>query len=436
MKNTNRQGVNDTTVVITGLGVISPNAIGVSKFEKAIRDGKSGIRFYPNLKELNFRCQVGGIPPISEKEKEAFIKKFDLRGLKSSGILYGCMAATEAWKDAKLGIPSHDLNPDWNAGCIFGTGSNGIEATHYGLAYRDIYGDMTKSDPTIALQSMNSGVSSYISGILGLGNHVTTNASACNTGTEAILDAFYKIKFGRAERMLVGSSESDSPYVWGPFDSMFATAQGFNNKPTKASRPMDKDAAGFVPSSGAGALVVESLDSAIKRKAKIYAEVLGGSINSGGQRGKGTMTIGNVNGMVHCIKNGLQACKLKPSDIDLISGHLSSTIGDINEIQSWVKALKRENDNFPFINSMKSMIGHCLSASGSIESIAAILQLYHGFVHPSINADKLHPEIGKLIGRKKVPLKTIDGINLNIVAKISFGFGDVNSCLILKKWKC
>jgi 3-oxoacyl-(acyl-carrier-protein) synthase len=198
---------------------------------------------------------------------------------------------------------------------------------------------------------------------------------------------------------------------------------------------MSKHAMGFVPSAGAGALVIESLASAMERKAKIYAEILGGHINSGGQRGNGTMTIGNLNGMAKCIEMGLSASGVTPKDVDLISGHLTSTIGDVNEIQSWKKALKRSGKKFPWVNSLKSMIGHSLSAAGSIEIVAAVLQLFHGFVHPSLNAEELHPEIEAIVHPSRVPKHTIFNANLNIVAKINFGFGDVNSCLILKKWK-
>jgi len=422
-------------IVITGLGVLSPNGIGVKKFTSAIRKGKSGIKFYPELREHAFRCQIGGVPALSEKDRLAFLEKHQIQEVFSTGITYGCIAAAQAWKDSGLAFPKASDGADYTSGCIFGTGSNGIEATHYGIALRESGQDTRKGNPRALPQAINSAVSAYIAKILGLGNQVTSNASACNTGTEAILMAFEKIRSGAATRMLVGSSESNSPYVWGPFDSMFATAHGFNDRPQKASRPMDKDAAGFVPSSGAGALVLESLSTAQKRGARIYAEILGGHINSGGQRGKGTMTIGNVNGMVRCIRNGLKSCGVLPGQIDLISGHLSSTIGDITEINAWVKALNRKGTDFPYINSMKSMIGHCLSASGSIESVAAVLQLYHGFIHPSINADELHPEIGQLIAHDCVPPKAIMDIALDIVCKISFGFGDVNSCLVLKKFK-
>lgn len=418
-------------IVITGLGVIAPNGVGKDDFKGAIQSGRSGIRFFPELRRLNFRCQVAGVPEVAQEKLASFTSTYKLTKLKSSGILYGCMAAIEAWEDAGLTVPINVL-ADNRSGCIFGTGSNGIEATLYGIHTMDGQG-VRGSDGTNALQAFNSGVSTYIAAILGLGNQVTSNSSACNTGTEAILMAANRIRAGLADRMLVGSSESDSPYVWGPFDSMFATAQGFNTAPEKASRPMSVSAAGFVPSSGAGALIVESLSSAISRGARIYAEVLGGQINSGGHRGDGTMTIGNMNGMIKCIKDALSISRICGADIDLISGHLTSTIGDIKEIQSLVTALGR--NDFPYINAMKSMIGHCLSASGSVETVATILQLRDGFIHPSLNSNDLHPEIERHIHRSKIPQVMIPDAEINIAAKISLGFGDVNSCLVLKKWR-
>jgi len=287
----------------------------------------------------------------------------------------------------------------------------------------------------IAQQAMVSGVSAYLGGILGLGNQVTTNSSACSTGTEGVIMAYNSIKHGAAKRYLVGSSESSEPYVWASFDSLLALTRSSNEHPEKASCPMSNSSAGFVPASGAGALVIEDMDTALKRGARIYAEILGGNINSGGQRGGGSMTFGNINGIVKCINDTLQKSNITPDEIDLISGHLTSTIGDVNEINAWVKALKRSGDNFPLINSLKSMIGHCLAASGSIEAVALTLQLYHNFVHPSLNTIELNSEIASKINPLKIPKKTIQGITNKIASKISLGFGDVNACFVLKKWE-
>lgn len=196
---------------------------------------------------------------------------------------------------------------------------------------------------------------------------------------------------------------------------------------------MSATASGFVPGSGAGALVLEDLDSALARGAKIYAEVLGGNINSGGQRGGGTMTAPNATAVKRCITEALKNSGVKASDIDTINGHLTATAKDGLEIENWSEALQLSGDNFPYINSLKSMVGHCLSASGSVESVASVLQLYHGFIFPNTNCEDLHPEITVIIGESRIPQQLIKK-ELNIVAKASFGFGDVNACVLFKKY--
>jgi 3-oxoacyl-(acyl-carrier-protein) synthase len=266
-----------------------------------------------------------------------------------------------------------------------------------------------------------------------LGNKIVTNSSACATGTQAILMGYEYIKDGYAKRMLVGSSEHVDTYVYGAFDSMRVLSRKFNDNPEKASRPMSITAGGFVPGSGAGALILEDLDFALERGAHIYAEVLGGSSNSGGQRLGGTMTAANSTGVIRCINEAMANSGINGEQIDLISGHLTATNADKQEIQNWIQALNRGGDDFPLTNSLKSMIGHSLSAAGSIETVASILQIVHGFVHPNINFEDPNPEITNLVSLKSLPVKMIKK-EVNIVAKANFGFGDVNSCLILSKY--
>ncbi|MTI32988.1 beta-ketoacyl-[acyl-carrier-protein] synthase family protein [Xanthovirga aplysinae] len=422
-------------VVVTGLGVVSPNGVGISDFTKALKAGISGISFQKDLSTLKFGCQVAGIPQLSEDEKNDFIKNYHLVSLKSSGILYGCMAATESWKNAGLPLKGRgESEPDWDSGCIFGTGISGIEAIAFGLKLIEV-GKVRKLGGRVTQQVMSSGISAYVGGIIGCGNQVTTNSSACSTGTEAIIEAFYRIKFGMAKRMIAGSCDSEGPYVWGGFDSMRVLNRTSNHAPTKASRPMSKSATGFVPGAGAGALVLESLDSALERNANIYAEIVGGSINSGGQRGSGTMTAPNRMGIIRCIKQALKDSKTSPEEIDLICGHLTSTMGDPIEVAGWSEAMGRKKDQFPYINSLKSMVGHCLSAAGSVESVAAVLQLKEDFVHPSLNCEDLHPEIEKIADPKKILNKAKTNVGIHTLAKASFGFGDVNSCVIIRKWE-
>jgi 3-oxoacyl-(acyl-carrier-protein) synthase len=222
--------------------------------------------------------------------------------------------------------------------------------------------------------------------------------------------------------------------MWGGFDSMRVLTRRFNDRPEEGSRPMSASASGFVPGSGAGALLLESLDSALARGAEIHAEIVGGFTNSGGQRAGGSMTAPNLAGIERCITGALVQAGIEPSEIDLISGHLTATAGDPGEISAWVRALGRSGENFPWINSLKSMVGHCLSGAGAIESVAAILQLKHQFVHPSLNCEDLHPDIAVHIDPERIPQteRSVDGIQY--VAKASFGFGDVNSVIILRKF--
>jgi 3-oxoacyl-(acyl-carrier-protein) synthase len=417
-------------VVVTGLRVVSPNGVGVPAFLHAIQHGTSGIRFVPHYEELNFGCQVAGIPAFDWESLKNYISEVSFHGLKGTNIGYGIVAALDAWADSGMEYDTDE--PRWETGCIFGNSIADTEAMKNVIAKVDNK-EARKLGSRVVEQAMNSGVTSYISGRLGLGNKVITNSAACATGTQAILMGYEYVKHGYAKRMLVGSAEYVDPYVYGAFDSMRVLSRKFNDDPEKASRPMSLTAGGFVPGSGAGALVLEDLDFALERGAHIYAEILGGSSNSGGQRGGGTMTAANPTGVKRSITEAIAQSNINANDIDLVSGHLTATIADRQEIQNWTEALNRKGGDFPLLNSLKSMIGHTLSAAGSIESVASILQIVHGFVHPNINLEDPNPEIADLISLDKVPVKMIKK-EVNIVAKANFGFGDVNSCLIISKY--
>ncbi len=418
-------------VVITGLGVVSPNGVGLDAFTHAIKNGISGIKQDPELERLQFSCQIAGKPEISSELSLQYFTELELRNFNSSGILYGVIAGIDAWKDASLPIEIND-EPDWDSGTIFGTGTSGIDKFRESIYRIDDF-QTRRLGSTAVAQTMNSGVSAYLGGKLGLGNQVTTNSSACTTGTESILMAYERIKLGQAKRILAGSTSDSGPYIWGGFDAMKVCTFKHNETPENGSRPMSASASGFVPGSGAGAMVLEDLETALKRGVRIYAEVLGGNINSGGQRGLGTMTAPNPVAVQKCIQNAIQNAGIRSSDIDTINGHLTATIKDSLEIENWTITLNRSGAQFPYINSLKSMVGHCLSAAGSIESVASVLQIHHNFIFPNINCEDLNPEIIKMIDATRIPQKLIQK-EINIVAKASFGFGDVNGCVIFKKY--
>lgn len=418
-------------VVVTGLGVVAPNGFGLTEFESALRSGTSGIRKIEKLEELNFRCQVGGIPPgVNDRLKDYFTTT-DLVAMNES-MIYGAVAAIDAWIDGGLELPeANSESADWETGCVLGSGLSGIDTIGTTLVPQVDALRVRRMGSTLVEQTMASSISAKLSGIFALGNQVTTNSSACNTGTEAIHDGYLRIKSGSAERMLVGGTESSSPYVWGGFDAMRVLNSNFNDRPELASRPMSASATGFIPGAGAGVLLLESLQSAKHRGARIYAEILSAEVNCGGQRSGGSMTAPNCKAVQRCIESAIRAAGIDAQQIDLINGHLTGTMADPLEVQNWSQAMRRSPVNFPLIQSTKSMIGHCLGAAGSIEAVAAILQLHKGFVHPSINCCDIHDEIRPFAS--SVAHECIQR-EIQIVAKASFGFGDVNGCLVIKKW--
>lgn len=418
-------------VVVTGMGVLSPNGIGVPDFLQAIQNGVSGIRFMPLYEELKFNCQVAGSPQFNWEDLRQYLPEVIFHGLRGKGIGYGVKAALDAWKDAGFAIET-DGPTQWDAGCVFGSSVADTDVIKNSISRVDAR-ESRKLGSRVVEQIMGSGLTAYVAGRLALGNRTIANSAACATGTQAIVMGYEYIKHGMAKRMLVGSSEFVDPYIFGAFDSMRVLSRKYNATPEKASRPMSLTAGGFVPGSGAAALMLEDMESALARGARIYAEIKGAYTNSGGQRNGGTMTAPNSAGIIDCIRTAMADADIQSNDIDAIGGHLTGTGADRMEIQNWSTALGRKGADFPYINSLKSMIGHCLSGAGSIESVAVILQLIHGFIHPNLNLEDPDPEIIAIAGEGHIPTQTLRK-EVNIVAKANFGFGDVNTCVIFSKF--
>ncbi len=416
-------------VVVTGLGVLAPNGHGIEAYEHALRHSISGIRYIEKLNELKFGCQVGGIPQDVETLKHQYFSEEELLAMNDI-MIYSGIAGIDCWRDADLPEISPDSDVDWDTGAIIGTGIGGMETIIDKLIFQVQKGKVSRLGSTIVEQVMSSAISAKIAGTLGLGGQVTTNSSACTTGTEAIVTAYHLLKYGKGKRMLAGGAEGSCPYTWAGFDGMRVLNSKSNNEPTKASRPMSASAGGFIPGSGAGFLMLETLSSARKRKVRIYAEIIGGQINCGGHRTGGTMTAPNPEGVVRCIRDAMKMAGITSDEINAINGHLTATFADPKEIHNWVKALEIHPSDFPLINSTKSLIGHALGGAGGLECVATVLQLYKGFMHASINCEDLHPELS---GINNIVQKTKE-FSGSIIAKSSFGFGDVNGCVLFKKW--
>ncbi|PZP50792.1 MAG: beta-ketoacyl-ACP synthase [Pseudopedobacter saltans] len=430
-------------VVVTGIGVVAPNGVGIDKFNDSLFNGSFGMRVHDHLKDLNIKCFIAGIPSVDADIVEEFCKRHRIVKLKSSGILYGCMAGIEAWIDAGLKIEernsSHAL---WDSGCVFGSSCVGIDAFDFNYKQAKVK-NVKKIGGRIAQQAMNSGVSAYLGGILGLGNQVTTNASETNTGLESIINGYYRIKWGLAEKMLVGSTEGSSPYLYGAYETI-RTEEGVSvtynpvyNDAFKFSLEdelkLHKDSlGGIMPGSGSGAMVIESLQSAQSRSAKIYAEIVGTHINSGGQTNGGGLISTNQDMLNSCITSSLSDANVQFQDLDILVGQFQSNYCDLVE-KDLLEVLLSPLDSIPNIVALKPLISHCLGGSGSIEAVATILMLSNQYLVPSF------------IGQNSLPSffsshyhSTADKIvnnNFKVALKYSYGVGDVNSSIVIKKWE-
>lgn len=422
-------------VVVTGMGVVAPNGIGLEEFGSALREGRSGLAHKPVMEEQKFACTVAGAPDQERVDQlcEEYFDADELMAMNSSHR-FGSLAAVDAWTDAGFERPERDDDRVyWEAGAVIGTGIGGLDTTGEKLVPLVDAGRVRRLGSTLVEQIMASGVSARVSGILALGNQVTSNSSACSTGTEAILQGYQRILSGRAERMLCGGTEAATHYIWAGFDSMRVLCRKFNDEPEKASRPLSASACGFIPGSGAGVLHLESLEGARERGARIYAELLGGALNCGGHRRGGSMTAPNPDSVQRCIRDAVDDAGIDPAEIDLINGHLTATGADPVEVANWATALGRTPEDFPLIHSTKSMIGHGLGAAGALESVACLLMLRDRFVHPSINCEDVHPEIQPY--EASIPHSARETPELRTIIKSGFGFGDVNACVVYRRWE-
>lgn len=419
-------------VVITGMGIVAPNAANVEAFQVALLSGRSGIRFSPEMEALNLSCTLAGKAEIPV-EIPSFFQKNRFQNM-SDFIQLACLAGVEAWQHASLAIPSQDDDAvDWETGILIGTGTPGVDTLAHQIVPLVNSGQARQIGGYGSLNIMGSAPGAFLSSILGTGNMSAGNSSACCTGLDAIVESYYRIRSGRAKRMLAGSAEGYAPHKWATLDALRILNNSMNDRPEKASRPLSASAAGLIPASGAGVLVLESLSSAQERGATIYGEIRSAFSNNGGQRNGGSLTFPNKDGVIRCLNTAIQQSGLNKEQIDLISGHFTATKADPFEFNNWRTVF--DGDHFPMLNATKSMIGHGLASAGAMESIACLLQLQHDFIHPSINCEDLHADITASGLGDRIPQKAIENAGLKNIIKASFGFGDVNSAVIFGKYE-
>lgn len=418
-------------IVVTGMGLVAPGAANVPMFAAKLRAGESGIKFWPEAADLGMGCQVAGMPDVRGELLDDLLPPPRRRVLNPI-MEYAALAAIECWKDAGLFFDDQmNTEADWDTGVTVGTGIGSIDVLTMTVGPLVAQRQYRRLGSRIVEKMMASGPAAALSGIFGLGGPAVSVNSACSSATSAIHRAVQTLRLGLCKRQLAGGVELLSLHTAAAFDSMRVVCPHFNAQPERASRPLSASAGGFVPAGGAGFLLLETLESARSRGARIHAELAGSYENCGGQRGGGSMTLPSSEGAVRCVTGAFADGRTLPDEIDYVNAHLTGTIGDAKEVSNLARSLGRDLRQMPWINATKSLIGHTLGAAGAIESIATILQIQGGFLHPSLNCEDLLPELAELVSR--IPASTISK-QVDTALKTSFGFGDVNACLVIRRW--
>ncbi len=408
-------------VVVTGLGLVTPNGIGVETAWKNICEGKSGIgpitRFDTNGFETKIAAEVKDFHPEQYIEKKE-IKKMDLF------IQYALAATKEALEDAKLRITPENCE---RIGVIVGTGLGGlpnIEKFHQILMERG----PSRVSPFFIPMVIANLASGHIAIQFGAKGPNTCIVTACATGAHCIGDAFRAIRYGDADAIIAGGTEANiTPLCVSGFNAMKALSTR-NDEPQKACRPFEKNRDGFVIGEGAGILILEELEFALRRKAKIYAELIGFGYT--GDAYHITAPPPDGEGAARCMKMAIRDAGLTPEEVDYINAHGTSTpLNDVTETIA-IKTVFGEHAKKIPISATKSMTGHLLGAAGSTEAIFTILSIRDGILPPTINYEEPDPEcdldyVPNQARRQKI----------RVGMSNAFGFGGTNATLIFKKFE-
>ncbi len=404
----------DRRVVITGMGIYSCIGTSLEEVKNSLYNGKSGIQVDEDRREFGFRsCLTGLVPKPDLKEHLNRRQRISI----GEETEYAYMATIQALEDAGITDAFFDEN---EVGILYGNDSVSkaiIDAT-------DIIRE--KKDTTLIgsgaiFKSMNSTVTMNLSTIFRLRGVNMTVSAACASGSHSVGLGFHLIKSGLQDIIICGGAQEINKYAMGSFDGLGVFSPD-EATPTAASRPFDASRNGLVPSGGGATLILESYESAIKRGAKIYGEVIGYGFSSNG----GHISTPNVDGPATAMKRALEMAGISPDAVDYINAHATSTpVGDANEAKAIHEIF---GGSRPYVSSTKSMTGHECWMAGASEVIYSMLMMQHSFVAPNINFETPDEDSAKL----NLAATTVDK-EINIFLSNSFGFGGTNSALIVKK---
>ena len=410
-------------VVITGMGALTPIGNNLESYWQGLISGKSGAasitRFDAEKFKTRFACEIKNYD-VQEHFDRKEARKLD------PFTQYAMIAADEAISDADLQIEKLDK---YRVGVIWGAGIGGLE-TFQNQILDHASGDGTpKFNPFFIPKMIADIAPGHISIKHGFMGPNYTTVSACASSANALIDALNTIRMGYCDIVVSGGSEAavNISGVAG-FNAMHALSTN-NDSPETASRPFDATRDGFVLGEGAGALILEDLDHALARGAKIYAEVIGGGLSSDAYH----LTAPHPDGLgvIRVMENCLKDSRIRPEDVDAINTHGTSTpLGDVAELKAISTVFGEHAPNIN-INSTKSMTGHLLGAAGAIETIASTLSIVNGIVPPTINHNVVDERIDN---RLNLTLNQAQKRDVTIAMSNTFGFGGHNACVVLKKY--
>jgi 3-oxoacyl-[acyl-carrier-protein] synthase I len=403
-------------VVVTGMGIVSPIGNSTQEVLASLREAKSGISRAEKYAELGFRCHVHGEPQI---EWETMVPR-KARRFMETGMGWNYIAMDQAIRDA--GLEQQDIVHE-RTGIIMGAGGPSTRAI-VRAADTARQKDPKKVGPFEVPKGMCSGPSAALATAFQIKGTNYSISSACATSAHCIGNAAELIQWGKQDVMFAGGCEELDWTLSVLFDSMGAMSTRFNATPERASRAYDKDRDGFVIAGGAGVVVLEELQRAKSRGARIYGEVAGYGATSDGF----DMVAPSGEGAARCMRMAMQGFDGRPvGKVDYINPHGTGTpVGDQREIEAIRDVF---GSSIPSISSTKSLTGHSLGAAGVQEAIYSLLMMNSGFVCESANIDALDPEFADVpIARKRE-----DNVNLNCVMSNSFGFGGTNATLVMKR---
>jgi 3-oxoacyl-[acyl-carrier-protein] synthase II len=408
-------------VVITGMGVVSPIGNNIQTFWNNLVNGESGISLIDTFDVTNHKTKIAGI--VKDFNADEILGKKEARQLDRFSQ-FAMAAAEQAWADSKLDLDRIDVE---RLGVYVGSGIGGLETLIENIDTLRQKGPRRVS-PTLVPAMISNAAAAQISIKWNAMGPSMSPVSACAIGNTAIGEAFRLIRSGEVDVVFAGGTEAAiTDLSIASFGNATALSTR-NDDPTKASRPFDEDRDGFVMSEGAGILILESLSHALRREAKIYAEIIGYGASSDAHHIVATHPEGR--GAYLAMKSALKNANISTEEIDVISAHATSTkVGDISETVAIKQLFGKQAYQIP-VTANKSMIGHMLGAAGGVEAIALAMSLKEGIIPPTINLENPDP----LCDLDYVP-SVARQVNIDTGLSNSFGFGGHNAAIILKKYE-